>query len=65
LRKVAEKQVVIELPQQLCKYLRVNVGLPVDVVSLAEVVRFPTLYYTKLLVMVAQFQGEGIQMPNI
>jgi len=58
--KVVERLRVPEFPQQFYKYLRVNVGLPVDVVSLAEVARFLTHYYTKLSVAVAQFQEEGV-----
>jgi len=65
MRKVAERLMVPELPQQFYEYLRVNAGLPVDVVSLAEVARFPTHYYTKLSVAVPHFQGEGVQTHNV
>jgi len=65
MRKVAERLMVPELPQQFHEYLRVNPGLPVDVVSLAEVACFPTYYYTKLSVVVSQFQGEGVQTHNV
>jgi len=65
MRKVAERLMVLELSKQFYEYLRVNAGLPVDVVSLAEIGRFPTHYYTKLSVAVAQFQGEGVQTHNV
>ena len=65
MRKVAERLMVPELPQQFYEYLRVNAGLPVDMVSLAEIGRFPTHYYTKQSVAMAQFQGEGVQTHNV
>jgi len=60
--RLAEKLMVTELMQQFYEYLR---GLAVAAVSLAEVTRFPTHYYTKLTVPGAKFQGEGIQTHNI
>jgi len=60
--RLAEKLIVPELTQQFYEYLR---GLTVDTVSLAEVARFPTHYYMKLIVLVAQFQGKGIQTHNV
>jgi len=63
--KVAERLMVPELPQQFYEYLRVKAGLPVDVMSMAEVARSPTHYYMKLSVAVAQFQGEGVQTHNV
>jgi len=65
MHKVAERLMVPELPPQFYEYLSVNAGLPVDVVSLAEVARFPTHYYTKQSVAMAQFQGEGVQTHNV
>jgi len=60
--RLAEKLMVPEHTHQFYKYL---MGLAVGAVSLAEVARFPTHYYTKLTVPVAQFQVEGIQRHNV
>jgi len=60
--RLAAKLMVPELTQHFYEYLR---GLEVGPVSLAEIARFPTPYYTKLTVPVAQFQGKGIQMQNV
>jgi len=57
-----ETLIVPDLTQQFYEYLR---GLAVKTVSIAEVTRFPTHYYMKLTVPVAQFQGECIYTHNV
>jgi len=60
--RLAEMLMVPELIQHFYEYLR---GLAVGAVSQAEVARFPTLFYMKLTVPVAQFQAKGIQTHNV
>jgi len=62
---LAERLLIPELTQYFYEYLRVNMGLTVGSVSLAQVAHFPMHYYSKLCVEIPQFQGQGIEMHKI
>jgi len=56
--RLAERLMIPKLLQQFYEYLRLNTGLAVGSVSLAQVARFPTHYYSKLCIEILQYPGE-------